>query len=217
MSIEVFWNRDARTISPLDAKLFGCHSAVLAQSGSGKSFMIGRLIEELILKTKARVIVLDPNSDFVRLPEVDESAWNRAELQPWFFPGDTVAAFKSRWEELTLVLSNRNLSRTRPLRINWGELTDRDRADVMDIDPAANPELYWALVLASEVARARWNEDLEAYFDFDQFRTVAYELCDFLLGSLRGHFDTSSGLHAPRSGIIYCFALSFSGLFGRSV
>ncbi|NVM24158.1 MAG: DUF87 domain-containing protein [Desulfobacterales bacterium] len=52
----------------------GAKRPVLTQSGSGKSFLVGRLIEELVIKTNARVVVLDPNSDFVRLPEVDEAA-----------------------------------------------------------------------------------------------------------------------------------------------
>src|SRR5712691_8534306 len=115
MAIEAFWNRDAKTTGPLDPRLLGCHTAVLAQSGSGKSFMIGRLLEELLLKTKARIVVLDPNSDFVRLPETDDSAWTRAELQPWFFPGDTRDAFRSDWVKLApIVLSNRNLLSARP-------------------------------------------------------------------------------------------------------
>lgn len=37
---------------------------VVGQSGSGKSFFVTRLIEEIILNTKARVVVVDPNGDF---------------------------------------------------------------------------------------------------------------------------------------------------------
>lgn len=39
---------------------------VIGQSGCGKSFLVGRLIEEIIRKTteKSRILIIDPNSDF---------------------------------------------------------------------------------------------------------------------------------------------------------
>ena len=55
------------------------HTAVLAQSGAGKSFFLGRLVEEILLKTKARVIVLDANGDFRKVDETDSKAWDKAE------------------------------------------------------------------------------------------------------------------------------------------
>lgn len=55
----------------------GSHTAIIAQSGSGKSFFLGRLIEELILNTKARCLILDPNADFRQIQNVEkESLWN---------------------------------------------------------------------------------------------------------------------------------------------
>jgi len=51
------------------------HALVFAQSGSGKSFIIGRLIEELCLKTRARCIAFDPNSDYKHIGDVDASCW----------------------------------------------------------------------------------------------------------------------------------------------
>jgi DNA helicase HerA-like ATPase len=43
---------------------FNRHTAVLAQSGSGKSYAVGILIEEILAKTSARIIIVDPNGDF---------------------------------------------------------------------------------------------------------------------------------------------------------
>lgn len=184
MPIEAVLNRDTRAAELIDPRSLGGHTAVLAQSGSGKSFLVGRLIEELLIRTKARIVVLDPNSDFVRLPEIDEAAWKEPTLQPWFFPGDSLATFKSQWKRVRpIVLSNRNLPNTLPLRISWGGLSDAERANVMDLDPAAEPELYWSLVLAGDVARARWNDNVEPDYDFEHFRTVADDFCDFLLGA----------------------------------
>jgi hypothetical protein len=51
------------------------HTVVIAQSGSGKSFFLGRLIEEIMMKSKARCLILDPNGDFRRINEIDDELW----------------------------------------------------------------------------------------------------------------------------------------------
>jgi DNA helicase HerA-like ATPase len=43
---------------------FNRHTAVLAQSGSGKSYALGVMLEELLSKTSVRIVVVDPNGDF---------------------------------------------------------------------------------------------------------------------------------------------------------
>ena len=52
------------------------HTVVIAQSGSGKSFFLGRLIEEIKIKSKARCLNLDPNGDFRKINEIDEEVWS---------------------------------------------------------------------------------------------------------------------------------------------
>src|SRR5687768_10895957 len=55
------------------------HTAIIAQSGSGKSFFLGRLIEEILIQTKSRCLILDPNADFRKVHETeDESLWKEA-------------------------------------------------------------------------------------------------------------------------------------------
>src|SRR5438045_6328457 len=55
------------------------HTAIIAQSGSGKSFFLGRIVEEIMLRTKARCLILDPNADFRKVHEVEaESLWEKA-------------------------------------------------------------------------------------------------------------------------------------------
>ncbi|MDW0169591.1 MAG: DUF87 domain-containing protein [Nitrososphaeraceae archaeon] len=49
----------------------------MAQSGSGKSFFLGRLIEEIKIKSKARCLNLDPNGDFTKINEIDEEVMKR--------------------------------------------------------------------------------------------------------------------------------------------
>lgn len=43
------------------------HTAFLAQSGAGKSYALGVLLEEFIAGTSARIVVFDPNSDFSKI------------------------------------------------------------------------------------------------------------------------------------------------------
>jgi DNA helicase HerA-like ATPase len=51
----------------LDAGGFDRHTFFCGQSGSGKTFALGVVLEQLLLHTTIRVVILDPNSDFVRL------------------------------------------------------------------------------------------------------------------------------------------------------
>lgn len=54
------------------------HTAIIAQSGSGKSFFLGRLVEEIILKTKARCVIFDPNADFRKIYDAQgNELWQR--------------------------------------------------------------------------------------------------------------------------------------------
>ena len=54
----------------LDATGFGRHTFLCGQSGSGKSYAMGLLLEQLLLETDLPIVVLDPNSDATRLAEL---------------------------------------------------------------------------------------------------------------------------------------------------
>jgi hypothetical protein len=52
------------------------HTAIIAQSGSGKSYFLGRFVEELVLRSRSKCLILDPNADFRRVAEVaDDALW----------------------------------------------------------------------------------------------------------------------------------------------
>jgi DNA helicase HerA-like ATPase len=53
----------------LDANGLSRHLAIIAQTGAGKSYLAGKVLEEL-LGLGATVVVLDPNSDYVQLRKV---------------------------------------------------------------------------------------------------------------------------------------------------
>lgn len=114
------------------------HTAIIAQSGSGKSFLLGRLLEEALLKTRCELTVIDPNSDFRRLGEVH---WNdkRAKYDPaqnaggidsgWLVDG-AKEEFENRWTSLVSpqVLAYVSPSRhgttpdgTTALKLSWSD------------------------------------------------------------------------------------------------
>jgi DNA helicase HerA-like ATPase len=74
--------------------------AIVAQSGSGKSFFLGRLIEEILLQTKARVVVVDPNSFRSIALSVSKEKWKKASYDivhcSGFLPSEA-SNFKRRW------------------------------------------------------------------------------------------------------------------------
>jgi DNA helicase HerA-like ATPase len=59
----------------LRRKGFNRHTFLCGQSGSGKTYALGVMLEQLLAETELPMIVIDPNADFVRLgrlrPDVD--------------------------------------------------------------------------------------------------------------------------------------------------
>ena len=58
----------------IDAGGFDRHTFLCGQSGSGKTYSLGVILERLLMETTLRVVILDPNSDYVRLSEVRDGA-----------------------------------------------------------------------------------------------------------------------------------------------
>jgi hypothetical protein len=95
------------------AKSIGAHTAIIAQSGSGKSFFLGRLIEEILLNTKARCVIFDPNADFRHIHEVvEDSLWQSSydlELQRGKLPHEANGqTFRTSWERISKRIRMRN-------------------------------------------------------------------------------------------------------------
>jgi DNA helicase HerA-like ATPase len=159
------------------------HSLILAQSGSGKSFMIGRLLEELILETKANIVILDPNSDFIRLEQPDEFKWKDKKLKPWFYPGDSLKKFLSKWNSTKkiVVASNRNLEDACRIVMDWGSLDSYQMAAISGINIQNDSDLYWYLFLTRQIALETWDGEDEVYYDFEHFREKSDEIIKFIM------------------------------------
>ncbi|EWT02732.1 ATPase [Intrasporangium oryzae NRRL B-24470] len=58
---------DVETPLALRAQGFNRHTFLCGQSGSGKTYALGVILEQLIMHTELPIVVLDPNGDYVHL------------------------------------------------------------------------------------------------------------------------------------------------------
>lgn len=154
MELRLGWSLDISPPGRLPINLYGPglrrHCALIAQSGSGKSFALGRLVEEVASKTKARFVVLDSNGDFNRFSRVNTGAWASPTLTPWFDEADSQEEFKKRWERITFsILTNRSGRplgeltanvRELPIALAWGSLSIPEKAALLNFAIHVDPE-----------------------------------------------------------------------------
>ncbi len=146
------------------AKLIGFHTAIIAQSGSGKSFFLGRLIEEILVKTKARCIVFDPNADFRKAYEVEgrdsegKDLWERAKYDRDAAKGKlpheaSREKFEEKWapvRELTRIRGlNLSVQRFERLQLRWSSLSMEFLGE--ELDPMHRSDLYHCHTYAQDV------------------------------------------------------------------
>lgn len=65
---------ESETSVKLDARRFNRHTFWCGQSGSGKTYALGVVLEQLLLHTALPIVILDPNADFVRMRETRATA-----------------------------------------------------------------------------------------------------------------------------------------------
>jgi hypothetical protein len=116
----------AKHLVQVPAESISNHTIIVAQSGSGKSFFVGRLIEEILLKTKARVLVLDPNSDYRKIANpVSPEKWKTARYDPatggGYLPHErSPQAFTGPWKRREKrVYSARRSPETHLIELDW--------------------------------------------------------------------------------------------------
>ena len=125
----------------LDAGGFGRHTFLCGQSGSGKTYSLGVLLERLLMETNLRVVVLDPNSDYVRLgePRVDDERYRdaAASVQVRGGPGGPD-----------------------PIRVRFRDLSPAHQAGLLRLDPLVDRAEYGELLDLLEDDSIRSVEDL---------------------------------------------------------
>lgn len=143
----------------------GNHTVIIAQSGSGKSFFLGRWIEEVMLKTRARVIVLDPNADFRRIQEVEEeklwqdAGYDLARRQGKLPHERNRDEFATKWERVPIrIRTGRGIRAPRagaseyePLQLWWPDLSMDFLAE--DIEPMLRSDLHHCHAVVKALGR----------------------------------------------------------------
>ena len=124
----------------LDAGAFDRHTFLCGQSGSGKTYALGTILERLLVETSLRILVLDPNSDFVRLGELREDA-----------PGDVRDRYAAAAAGVTVRRSGAPGSDR--LHVRFRDFDATEQAAVLRLDPIADRDEYAALVEAVENAQ----------------------------------------------------------------
>ncbi len=115
-----------------DASGFDRHTFLCGQSGSGKTYSLGVILEQLLIETDLRMVVLDPNSDFVRLGEI------RSGADP---------ALAERYQEAArgVVVYSADSPGGRRLRLHAIEVEPALQAAALRLDPIDDREEYAAL------------------------------------------------------------------------
>jgi hypothetical protein len=130
----------------LDAAGFGRHTFLCGQSGSGKTYSLGVLLERLLMETSLQVVVLDPNSDYVRLGKP------RTEADP-----DIAERYRAAVFPVGIRSGTSDEAR---ISVRFRELSSDARAAVLRLDPVADREEYSELTALMEDTDVRSVEDL---------------------------------------------------------
>jgi uncharacterized protein len=118
---------------PLDAAGFDRHTFFCGQSGSGKTYALGTVVEQLLLQTTLRIVVLDPNSDFVRLDEVRDGV-------------DDALSSRYRQAAAGVVVRRGGATGADRLHVRFTDCDAAEQAAVLRLDPVRDRDEYGALV-----------------------------------------------------------------------
>jgi uncharacterized protein len=116
----------------LDAGGFNRHTFMCGQSGSGKTYSLGVVLERFLAQTSLRVVILDPNSDYVGLGRPREKV-----LGP--LPDRYAQAARG------VVVWGDDARADRALRMRFADLDPSGQAAALGLDPVADRDEYAVL------------------------------------------------------------------------
>jgi len=130
----------------LDAGGFNRHTFLCGQSGSGKTFSLGIVLEQILLETELRLVIIDPNSDFVRLNQLRSlEEVNRLRSKPF-----SSNAYARLTESFQQVVARLRVFRPKSLidhsgnalQIRFSDLSQPEQGTVLELDPLDDREEY---------------------------------------------------------------------------
>jgi DNA helicase HerA-like ATPase len=133
----VLTSGDAAVPARIDAGGFDRHTFLCGQSGSGKTYSLGLVLERLLLDTELRMVIIDPNSDFVRLRDA------RADADP-------AAAARLAALAPSILVRRPEAEGDERLRLRFPDLAAAAHAGTLRLDPVRDAEEYDGLLRAVE-------------------------------------------------------------------
>ncbi|MET4581531.1 DNA helicase HerA-like ATPase [Conyzicola nivalis] len=114
------------------ADRFNRHTFWCGQSGSGKTYALGVVLEQLLLRTRLPMVIFDPNADFVTLREPN----------PRNADADAAAELADR----DIRILRPSSADAQPLRVRFVDLPPRAKGAVLQLHPLDNRDEYNELV-----------------------------------------------------------------------
>ncbi|MGA0568589.1 ATP-binding protein [Rathayibacter sp. KR2-224] len=115
----------------IDGSRFNRHTFWCGQSGSGKTYALGAVLEQLLLQTELPAAVIDPNADFAELASTRD---------------DVDREQAARWRDLDIRVLHSSTRREPQLHIRFVDLSVPAKAAVGRLDPIADADEYNALL-----------------------------------------------------------------------
>jgi DNA helicase HerA-like ATPase len=124
----------------IDARGFTRHTFLCGQSGSGKTYSLGVVLEQLLMNTDLRMAIFDPNADYVKLntfPVVTTTTDRAPDEQ------ELNARYEARVSDLKVLRpSSVDAYSSLPLCVRFSDLSHDDQARVLQLDPLDDREEY---------------------------------------------------------------------------
>lgn len=136
-------------------------TGIFGQTGSGKSFALGILLEEIHLRTDYRLVVLDPNGDYVRFADPLKPLNKvKSDSDIVGIDHDEYDWYKERHEDrkdsIALFTLQKNSADASSITVSFSDLDTDEKASLLEIDRTREPALYHELLqLEQNLSRSK--------------------------------------------------------------
>ncbi len=155
---------DSETAASLLAHRLNRHTFWCGQSGSGKTYALGVLLEQVMLHTELPIVVLDPNSDFTELGSVRADA-----------PEDAAAELARR----TVRVLRPGDGAENPLKVRFVDMDIRSRSAILQLDPIRDADEFNTMIRSAAAGLPDMDEPLVEWLrrsGDEQFLRIAVRL-----------------------------------------